>query len=99
MFVCKKFIKHNTERKQIRALVYLFAFDLFRRHVPERPHPPDRGLEIQHASETKIDNLDAAVGPNKNVAGFDVAMNDIQAVRGAESLANLKDGLDTTLHR
>ena len=48
------FVEHNTERKQIRPCVQIFAPRLFRRHVSDRAHGAARARQMVFAEHVRL---------------------------------------------
>ena len=94
------FVKHRAETVDIRARVEGFGAALFRRHVIRRAHH-HAGLRQRHVAGEVAQLGDAEVEhfrglvfavfagrQNDDVVGFDVAVNDVVAMRCADAIAD-----------
>src|SRR5579871_307127 len=77
--------------EQVGAGVRWFAQDLLGSHVIRSSENPtsDRQLGAGHAGNAEIEYLGAILLREKQIAGFDIAMDDAMPVRVAEGLTGL----------
>src|SRR5262245_28652815 len=76
MRVGQEFVEEYRQRKQIRTFVDI-AEDLFRRHISECFVSIARYLETQQSCDAEVQNANFAGLTNEDVAGPNVAMNDV----------------------
>jgi hypothetical protein len=91
-----------TPRANRSADVQARAGDLFRSHVPGRSHDDPDGLGRvalscirgrQQLGDAEVEDLDAAIGPEKHVIGLEVTMDDPASVSGGETTGDVyRDG-------
>ena len=103
-------VDHDAEGKEIRPLVGLVSPGLFRRHVGHRAeHDPGRrpvgvgdlgghrgigGLGLEAVScQTEVEQPGTALG-QRDVGGFEVAVDDPLPVRGVEGIGDLDGNPD-----
>src|SRR2546421_5898406 len=80
------------------------AFDLFRRHVPDRPHYDTwvsintsgrnvclglTAIGLREFSYSEVENLHAPIFGDEEVVGLQIAMNDSFLMRGGETVRDL----------
>jgi len=98
-------VKHYAKREDVSAWVEFLSFHLFGRHVSHSAdggavggEVPDFLGEVVGAAagsrrtgfgNTKIQNFRVLALGNEDVAGFDVAVNDLCGVRGIERIGDL----------
>ena len=102
-------VEHDTERKQIDAMIDDVRAQLLRRHVGDRAeHHARRGdqqfrrraqhglrrLRHLHLRETEVEHLHQTALGLYEVAALDVAMDDVAAVRFVERIGNLRGDVD-----
>jgi hypothetical protein len=105
-------VKHYAKRENISARVELLPLHLFRRHIGHGAHGgaiggevPDFLGEVIWAAvgsrrtgfgNTEIENLGVLALGDKDISGFDVAVNDLCGVRRIERIGDL-DADDITV--
>ena len=96
------FVQHGTQRKNIRASIYLASHCLFRRHVARRAeHLSDVGIvAVDEMGDPEIGQLDASAPPgDDDVGGLDVAVDDVVLVRERQRLGHLRGGIEHQIQR
>ena len=86
------FVEHDADRINVRAGIGLSGRRDLRGDVGDRTeHVARRGHRDFGGSsrQTKVSHLRRPVGWNENVLGFDVAVNNADAVSGAQCLKNV----------
>ena len=86
--------QHDAQGEEIGSAVDVVTGDLFGREVLGRPQHRLVGGEVvaegNRLGDAEVADHGAAFGGEQNVGGFDVAMDDAGAVRGAQRVGDLR---------
>jgi hypothetical protein len=106
---CRHFEEHDSQRKQIRARIERPPEGLFRRHVPgcsdrtspaallccgRRPLRVPGGDRLEELRHTEVENLDALVVGNHDVARLQIAVHDSDRVGTGQRVSHLSGERD-----
>ena len=95
-------VDDHPERVDIGAPIHGTAQGLFRRHVLRRAHHHAAACEfaaLPRAHQAKVHQRGAAIGPDHDVRGLDVTVNDALAMGIIERVGNLTHDLDCHRYR
>ena len=95
----EQLVEHGARGEHVGSRVHAFAHDLLGRHVVRRAHD-HAGLGqvgASEAGETEVEDLDLPVGLDVDVAGLEVAVDDIAAVRIGEAVRHLLHDVELLL--
>ena len=101
--------QHHTQREEVRPRIHSVTPNLLGRHVAggaddhagERLRRRLHRRRFRHLQlrDAEVQDLDAAVGREKEVVGFQIAMDDAARVRGGEAAGRLQDDGNSLIDR
>ena len=86
-------VEHDADGEHVGAEVERPALDVLGRHVRRRAEQlagHGQPLEVDHVRDAEVHQLHDAVGPDHDVLGLDVAVQDAAGVRVGERARDLR---------